>query len=75
MVSVEAIRLFILRELLKRPVNTYWLYRRSTYTTFQIEDELRLLVSEGIVFARDRKFFIRNQAYALRYVNQDRRFA
>lgn len=75
MVSVENLRLFILRELLKRPVNVYWLYKRSSYNTFQIEDELRILISEGIVFARDRKFFVRNQPYALQYVNQDRRFA
>lgn len=70
----DAIRLVILRQLLKRPVNTYFLYKSTQYNTWELEAELRLLVSEGIVFARDRKFFIRNQPYALRFVNQDRRF-
>ena len=71
----EVIRLYILKTLLKRPVNTYYMYKHSSYTTFQLEDELRLLISEHIIFARDRKFFIRNQPYALKFVNQDRRFA
>ena len=75
MVSVEAIRLFILRQLMKRPVNVYWLYKHSSYTTFQLEDELRLLIKEHIVFARDRKFFIRNLTYAMQFVNVDRRFS
>jgi hypothetical protein len=72
--SDEKVRLAVLTVLLKKPQSLNQLCNRTPYSSLDLEPELRLLITEGWVIPRDRKFFVRNKVKALAFVNLDRRY-
>lgn len=72
--SNDSVRLAILSCLTKKPLGIWQLIRRTSFSGETLEDELRLLIREGIVIARDKKYFVRNIPKAMAFLNLDRRF-
>jgi len=71
----ESVRLGILKLLLDNPSKNNTIHNRlKAFTYIDIETELRLMMAEGILTARDKRFFIRNVPYARQLMHQDRRF-
>jgi hypothetical protein len=73
--SNDLVRLEILKLLIIGPLKRTSIHQRARNSNYmQIEDELYLLMTEGVLTARDRRFFVRNEPYVRKFIHVDRRF-
>lgn len=64
----------IFKLLLKRPLRSSQLWQSKTthYSWKEIEQELKLLIEEGLVVPRNHRFFLRDRSKAQTFITEQR---